>query len=104
MGTEPVGGRDTPPVARHQSREPVVRNRRGQVVADGPLVLKKLGGDDSADRVAPMVLRSCRATPVTEEAGDGVGAARLQFPPDDVSLDHGPLSLMDRARPAPSIA
>jgi len=77
MGTEPVGGGHAPPVAGYQSREAVLRHRRGQVVADGPLVMEKLGGDHGADRVTPVVLRSCRAAPVTIEARDGVGTTRV---------------------------
>ena len=102
MGTEPVGGGHTPPVAGRQSREPVLRHRRGQVVADGPLVLEKLGGDHGADRVAPVVLRSSRATPVTVEARDRIGATRLQCLAHDVSIDHGPI-IVDEPDPPSNV-
>jgi hypothetical protein len=91
MGTEPVSGGHSPPIAGHQFWKPVLRHRRGQVVADGPLVLGKLCGDHGADRVAPVVLRSCRTTPVTVEARGGIGATWLQCPTHDVSIDHGPI-------------
>ncbi len=91
MGPEPVNGGHTPAIAGHQSREPVLRHWRGQVVADNPLVLEKLGGDHGADRVAPKVLGSRRATPVTVETRDGIGTTRLECPTHDVSFDHGPI-------------
>jgi hypothetical protein len=96
MRKKPVGGGDTPPVAGHQSRELVVRHWRDEVVADGPLVPEKLSGDHCAYCVAPVILRSCSATSVAVEAGDRVGATGLQCPTHDVSIDHGPLSLMIR--------
>ncbi len=68
MGTQPVGSSHAPPITRCQSREPVLRHRRSQIVADSPLVFEELGGDHGTDRMAPAVLRSRRATSVTVEA------------------------------------
>jgi len=98
MGTEPVGGGHTPSIAGYQSRELVLRHRRGQVVTDSPLVFEKPSSDHCADGVAPQILRSGRATPVTVEARDGVGATRLQRATQDVSVDHGP-SIADEPNP-----
>ncbi len=90
IGTEPVDGGHAPSVAGHQTRKPVVRHRRGEVVADYSLVLEKLGGDHGTDGVAPFVLWSRRATTVSVEAGDGVAATRLQGPTQYVSIIHVP--------------
>ena len=71
---QPVACGHTPPIAGRQPRELILRHRRDQVVADLPLVLEKLGGDHSADRVAPQILGTGVAAPITKEAGDRVGA------------------------------
>ena len=96
MGTEPVGGGHAPPVAGTQSGEPVFGHRRGEIVANGSLVLEKLGGDDGANCVAPQILRSTRATTVAVEARNGIGTTGLQWPTHDVAIGHGPLSLLDQ--------
>ena len=73
---------------------------RAEVVADPALVVEELGGDDRADGVAAPVLRSGAAASVPVEAGDGVGATRLQLAPEHVAFGH-PRSIAchDRRRP-----
>jgi hypothetical protein len=71
---EPVGCGHTPPIAGRQPGESILRHRGDQVVADLPLVLEKLGGDHSADRVAPQILGTGVAAPIAKETGDRVGA------------------------------
>lgn len=51
-------------------------------------MFEKLGGDDRADRVATVVLRTGGATPVAEKSRHGVGAAWLQLSAQHVSFDH----------------
>jgi hypothetical protein len=89
MRTEPICGGNAPPIARHKTWETVVWHRGAQIVADGQLMLEKLGSDHRADGVASMVFGSGLATPVTVEPRHGVGTARLQFSTYDVSIDHG---------------
>jgi hypothetical protein len=77
VSPEPVCGSNTPPVSGHQPRETVLKNRRAQVVADGPLVLEKLAGDYRTNCVTPEVLRPRRTTPITIEARHRVGTTRF---------------------------
>src|SRR5215831_3866114 len=51
-------------------------------------MLQELGGDHGADRVAAQVLRASAAAAVAVEAGQGVGAARLQLAAQDIALVH----------------
>jgi hypothetical protein len=90
MRTEPICGGNAPPIARHKTWETVVWHRGAQIVADGQLMLEKLGSDHRADGVASMVFGSGLATPVTVEPRHGVDTAWLQFSTYDVSIDHGP--------------
>ena len=53
------------------------------------LVLEEFGGDHGTDGVATQVLGTGGAAPVPVEAGERVGAARLQFAAQDVSIGHG---------------
>lgn len=79
MGTKPVGGRHTPPIPRRQAAKPVLGCRRAEVVANGDLMLKKLGGDDCADGVTPPVFRPRGAASIAVEAREGLKSARLQL-------------------------
>jgi hypothetical protein len=67
-----------------------MRHRSAQVVADGLLVFEKLGGDDRTNGVTPAVLRTGRATPITEEPRDRISSTRLQYSTNDVTINHGP--------------
>ncbi len=51
-------------------------------------MFQKLGGDDSADRVAPEVLGTGVAAPIAKEAGDRIGAAGGEFSAQDVHVGH----------------
>ena len=53
-------------------------------------MFEKLGGDHGTDRVASQVLRTGAAAPITEEAGDWVGAAGGERFAQDVEVDHVP--------------
>jgi hypothetical protein len=90
MRTEPICCGNAPPIAPHKTRKTVVWHRGTQIVADGQLMLEKLGSDHRADGVASMVFGSGLATPVTVEPRHGVDTAWLQFSTYDVSIDHGP--------------
>lgn len=88
MRTQPIRGSNAPSITGYQSCKSVLRHRRGQIVADSLLVIKKLGGDDRTDGVTSMILGSAGATAVSIKSGDRVEAARLQFPTDDISIRH----------------
>ena len=68
VGLKPVGRSHTPPIARNESRESILRHWRDQVVADALLVLEKLGCDNRTDRVTPQVLGGGATTPIAKEA------------------------------------
>jgi hypothetical protein len=87
---QPIGCGHTPAVAGNESREPILRHRCDQVVADPLLVLEKLDGDNRANRVAPQVLGTGVAAPITKEAGDRVGTAGSERPAQDIEVVHGP--------------
>ncbi len=89
MRTEPICCGNAPPIARQKTWKTVLRRRSTQIVADGQLMLEKLGSDHRADGVASMVFESGLATPVAVEPRHGIGTARLQFSAYDVSIDHG---------------
>jgi hypothetical protein len=88
--SQPVGCGHAPAIAGHEPGESIRRHGRDQVIADPVLVLEKFGGDYRADRVATSVLGPRAAAPVTEEAGDGVGATRPERSAQHVEFSHGP--------------
>src|SRR5206468_10786016 len=88
VGPQPVRCRHAPPVPRHEPGELERRHRGGEVVPDAALMLQELGGDHGADRVAAQILRPGAAAPVAVEAGEGVGATRLQLAAQDIALVH----------------
>jgi hypothetical protein len=90
MGTEPIYSGHAPAITRHQTGKSVLGHRSAQVVADGLLVFEKLGGDDRANSVASAVLRTGRATTITEEPRDRISSTRLQHSTKDVAINHGP--------------
>jgi hypothetical protein len=77
MRTQPVGGGYTPTIAGYQTGKTVLGHRRREIVTNASLMFEKVSRDDGADCVTPIIFRPRRAAPVTVEAGDGVGAARL---------------------------
>src|SRR5215468_6627937 len=85
---QPVRGGHAPPVPRHEPGELERRHRGGEIVPDAALMLQELGGDHGADRVAAQILRAGAAAAVAVEAGEGVGAARLQLAAQDIALGH----------------
>ena len=87
---QPIGCGHAPPIAGNESREPILRHRRDQVVADALLVLEKLAGDNSTDRVAPQVLGTGVAAPITKETGDRITAAGGERSAQDIEVGHGP--------------
>ena len=86
VGLQPADGDDAPPVAGLQAREAVLGPRRGQVVAEVLLHLQEVGRDDGADGVRAQVLGAGAAVPVPVEAGQRLGAARLQWAAQHVAL------------------
>ena len=91
VGPQPVDGGHTPTVAGYQAREAEFRHRCRQVVADGTLVLEELGCDHRADGVPSDVLGARRATTVTIEAGQRIGAAGFEDATEDVAVGHDQL-------------
>lgn len=88
IGACPVPRRDAPAVTRHQPGEAVLRYRGRQIVPDAALVVEELSRDDSADRVAPEVVRPGATAPIPEEPRHGICAARLQLVTKDVAVCH----------------
>lgn len=86
---QPVPCGHAPPIAGRETGESILRHGRDQVVADPLLVLEKRRGDDRADRVAPSILGTGATAPITEEAGDGVGAAGVERSAQHVQFGHG---------------
>lgn len=87
---EPIGGGYTPAIAWYETGESVLRHWGAQIVADGKLMLKEIGGDHRTNSVAPTIFGTGCATSVAVEARDGVVTTRLQFPAYNVSIDHCP--------------
>ena len=84
----PVQRGHAPAIAGREPREVVLRHRGDQVIADPTLVLEKRRGDHRTDRVAPAVLRTGTAGPVTVKAGKGVDAARLKLAAEHITVRH----------------
>ena len=78
VGPKPVGRGHTPSITGHQAGKSELGHRGDQVVPDGALMLQEFGGHDRTDGVAAEILRAGVAAPVPVEAGEGIGAARLQ--------------------------
>jgi hypothetical protein len=87
---QPIGCGHAPPVAGNESRESILRHRRDQVVADSLLVFEKLVGHNSTDRMAPQVLGTGVAAPITKETGNGIAAAGGERFAQNVEVGHGP--------------
>src|SRR5205807_8455963 len=85
---QPVDGRYAPAVPRLEPREPVLGDRRAQVVADALLVLEELLAHDRADRVAAEITGARAAAPVAVETGQRIVAALLERPAEHVAFRH----------------
>jgi hypothetical protein len=90
VSAHPVDGRHTPAVARDQPGKMVRGYGGDQVVADLALVLEEFGGNHATNCVRAEIFHSAGTTAVPVKPGHRLGAARLQFPPEDVTLRHGP--------------
>jgi hypothetical protein len=88
ISPQPVQRGHTPTVAGLKPREAVHRHRADEVIADPTLVLQKGGGHHRADCVTPPILRTGTTAPVTEKAGDRVGATRLQLATEHITVGH----------------
>src|ERR1700733_2482306 len=104
VGAQPVRRRDAPSVARHETREAVLRHRRAQVVADAPLVLEELTRHHRADGVAAPVLRSGVAAAVPVEAGERVSSTWLKLAAEHIPVSHPRSINSSGPRPQPSAA
>ena len=80
----PARGDDTPPVARLEAAEEVLRSRRREIVSDRLGEREELVGHHRADRVEAGVATLRAAVAVPEEAGHGIERARLQVAAEDV--------------------
>lgn len=88
---KPVGRGHTPPISGHKPWELILRHRRDQVITDPLLVFEKLSGDHSTDRVAPQVLGTGAAAPITKKAGDRIGTARGERSAQHIEVGHVPI-------------
>ena len=98
VGAQPVRGGDTPAIPWRQTRKAKPRHRSREVVTDATLMVQELGGHHRADRVAAEVLGPARAASVSVEAGEGVGATRLQYLTQHIVIGH-PRSIPRPAAP-----
>lgn len=89
VGPKPVQCGDTLAVAGRETGNPVLRHRRRQVVADGPLVREELDGRDCAENSATDVRLCCGAAAVAVEADHGLGAAGIKRAIASVAISHG---------------
>ena len=59
-----------------------------EIIADAPLMLQELCGDDCADRVAPQVLWPGVTATISIEPRDGIEATRFKLAAENVALAH----------------
>jgi hypothetical protein len=83
---QPGVGRHAPAVPGLEAGKVVLGRRRAQVIPDAPLILEKFSGHDGADRVTPQVTGAGTAAAVAVEAGERVGAARLERAAEHIAL------------------
>ena len=88
VGAQPVRGSHTPAIPRHQAGKTKPGHGRREVIANAALMLKELGGNHTTDGVAAVVLGPAGTAPVSIEARKGVRATGLQFPAQDVAVNH----------------
>src|SRR5690606_26772296 len=88
VGLQPAGGHDAPAHAGLEAGEGELRARGDEVVAEPPLVVEELGGDDDAHAVTAGVAgaRHAAARPVVP--GHRVRPALLERSAQDVALRH----------------
>jgi hypothetical protein len=88
VGAQPVQRGNAPAIAGQETGEPILGNRRQQVVTDGTLVLQERSCHYSADGVPADVLGPARTAAVAVVAGEWVGAARFQRTAQHVAIRH----------------
>lgn len=88
VGAQPVRGSYAPAIPWLQPGKTVLRHRRAQVIANTALVLQELTGHDRAYRMAPQVLGTGAAAPVSVETRDRVGPARLELAAQHIAIAH----------------
>jgi len=86
-GLFPGPDADAPPIPGLQPGEAEFGTRRNEVVADRFLVLQKLIVHEHANSVTASVLRAAVTFPVSIETGEGVSAASLKHPSQNI-LNH----------------
>jgi hypothetical protein len=96
VGPQPVSCGHAPSISRHEAGESKLRHRTAEIVAYATLVLEKLSCDHSADGVAATVLHPRPAAPVSIEASERVGAARLQLAAQHISVNHPGIIAQER--------
>lgn len=99
----PAFGAHAPAVARRKPRKPRLGCGRSQVVAARGAELQKLLGDARAHDVRSQVCLMSVAAAISEEAGLGPVAARLERPPHD-ALARRDTRLVSRGRAARAFA
>lgn len=90
MRSKPVRCGHTPAITRDEPREPILRHRRDQVVADAVLMFEELRGDNRADRVAAGILGTRVTAPIAEESGERIGATVGERSTQHIEIGHGP--------------
>ncbi len=85
---QPVASRDTPSVPGLKSGKHVEGSRCYQIVADAPLVLEELSGDDRADGMAAEVGVVGVARPIPHPACQGIAATGFEFAAENVASSH----------------
>src|ERR1700756_3647630 len=88
VSAKPVQRGNAPAVAGQEAREPVLGNRRQQVVADGTLVVQEFGGHYRTDGVPAEVFWTARATAVAVVAGERVCTAWFQRTAEHIAIRH----------------
>ena len=94
VGSKPVPSGDAPAVTGHQTGKVVLTHRCTEIVADAALMFEELSRDNGANRVTANVVSPGIATPVAEEPGQRIRAARFEVITEDVAFRHEPSSAL----------
>lgn len=84
--SQPIRSRHTPPIARNESRKPVLRHRCCQIIPDARLVFEEFASHHRADRVAAVIALIRVARSVAEEPGERLYPTRFEFEAENVQF------------------
>lgn len=85
---QPIASRDTPSVPGLKPGKHVLGSRCDQIVADGPLVLEELSGDNCTDGMATEIGVVRVACPVPHPACQRIAATGFEFAAENVASGH----------------